>query len=121
MSEDRAPGRRPSVPDGAILAVFGAADEPVLSTAEVAEELPIGRRATLDRLTALAEDGRLERKSVGPRGLVWWLADDDTNDDGFAADPFLSAPTYASGRSGVSAAVDDALAEAIADETDADT
>lgn len=116
MSEDRAPGRPPSVPDDAILSVFEATEEPVLSTAEVSDELPIGRRATLERLKGLADAGRLEHKTVGPRGQVWWLADAST-DDGVAEDPFLRAPAYASGRSDVSASVDEELAEVVGEES----
>lgn len=66
-------GRKPKVTDEEMLAIFKETDERVLSTAEVSDELPITRRATLDRLTSLAEDGRVESKSIGQRNRVWWV------------------------------------------------
>ncbi len=122
MSGDRTSGGTPTVPDEEVLAVFDAVRDPVLTTAEVAAELPIGRRATLKRLKKLRDAGRLESKTVGPRGEVWWLAPAERPaDPELADDPFLTAPTYASGRSDVSANVDEALAEATSAEVDPDS
>lgn len=121
MSEERASGRTPTVADEEILAVFEATRDPVLTTVEVAADLPIGRRATLERLKQLRDGGRLESKTVGPRGQVWWLADTErTANPALVDDPFLTAPTYASGRSDVSGDVDDALADAIEAEVDSE-
>lgn len=58
--------------DDEILAAFREASDPVLTTAEVSDQIGIGHRGTLVRLESLAEDGELKRKSVGP-GFVWWL------------------------------------------------
>ncbi|WP_122090353.1 hypothetical protein [Halalkalicoccus subterraneus] len=77
MSEHSTPGRKPRVTDGEVLAVFRQTDDPVLSTADVADELPIKRRATLTRLQRLAESGALDRKATGGRNTVWWLTDDE--------------------------------------------
>jgi predicted ArsR family transcriptional regulator len=54
--------------------VFRESQDPVLIASEVAAELPIGRRGVYKRLEQLAEDGKLERKKIGGRGTVWWLA-----------------------------------------------
>lgn len=55
-----------------ILLVFDRlADEEPLTTAEVAEELPIGRRALHDRLEKMCRDGDLGKKDFGNR-VVWW-------------------------------------------------
>lgn len=95
MSQENPPGRKPRVADAELLAVFREADDPVLTTSEVATALPIGKRATLDRLKALHEAGAIERKAVGPRGQVWWLADGETApDDVSEEDPLFSAPTF---------------------------
>lgn len=59
--------------DGIIEALRGSAD-PVQTTAEVAAELPIGKRATLNRLEDLRERGPVASKDVGV-GRVWWLED----------------------------------------------
>jgi hypothetical protein len=65
----RAPAQKAR--DENILGVFEATDDPVLTTAEVAAELPIGKRATLNRLEDLVERGEIESKDVGV-GRVWW-------------------------------------------------
>ena len=70
-------GRKPRVTDEDILALFASTDDPVLSTAEVAEALPIGRRAALDRLHALDDRGELDHKNIGGRNIVWWLTEED--------------------------------------------
>lgn len=77
MSEQSKPGRKPRVTDEEVLAVLRENDDPVLSTAEVADELPIKRRATLTRLQRLAENGVLARKQTGGRNTVWWLTDSE--------------------------------------------
>ncbi|RLM63750.1 hypothetical protein [Halorubrum sp. Atlit-26R] len=78
MSDDSTPGRKPRVTDDEILDVLRASDDPVLSTAEVTEQLPIKRSATYKRLNALREDGRLIGKEIGGRNTVWWVSDDTT-------------------------------------------
>lgn len=66
------PGRKPTVSDEEILAVFVAADDPVLMADEVAESLPIGRRAVYNRLQTLEEEGVIRSKKTGARSTVWW-------------------------------------------------
>jgi len=73
MTDDSKPGRKPRVTDEEILDVFRAADDPVLSTAEITDRLPIKRSATYKRLASLRNEGRLEGKDVGGRNSVWWL------------------------------------------------
>lgn len=51
---------------------------PVATVAEVAEFLPIGRRAVLKRLNELHEEGRVDRKDVGARSAVWWVEEPDS-------------------------------------------
>jgi len=64
-------GRKPRVTDAEILAVFRAANDPVLTVAEIAEQLPIGHRGTYERLTNLEADGMLASKEAG-QSAVWW-------------------------------------------------
>lgn len=66
-------GRKPRVTDEDLLDVFRSTSDPVLSTAEVADAVPIKRRGTLNRLQALEEDGELESKQIGGRNTVWWF------------------------------------------------
>jgi DNA-binding Lrp family transcriptional regulator len=66
-------GRKPRVSDEEILRVFRKADAPVLTASEVADELPISHSAVNPRLRDLADSGRLSRKNVGSRAVVWWV------------------------------------------------
>ena len=68
------PGRKPTVSDEEILAVFERAEDPVLMADEVAEYLPIGRRAVYNRLRSLEEQGFLNSKKTGARSTVWWYS-----------------------------------------------
>lgn len=70
------PGRKRRVSDDAILQVFVDADAPVLTAREVADQLPISRSGVHPRLRDLAESGRLSRKEVGGRAVVWWIEGD---------------------------------------------
>jgi DNA-binding Lrp family transcriptional regulator len=69
------PGPHPRVSDEEILAVLREADSPVLSTADLAESLPIARRTTLNRLKQLRERGVIDSYAVGGRNTVWWATD----------------------------------------------
>jgi len=102
-------GRNPRVTDTDLLDVFRSTTDPVLSTAEVADAVPIKRRGTLNRLRRLEEEGRLESKRIGGRNTVWWLADhagDAVEDRG--ATPPADRPPQDGAEDG------DAIAEAIA-------
>lgn len=68
-------GRPPRATDEDILEVFQQSEEPVLTTVEVAAELPIKRHAVYKRLDKLAEEGSIVKKPVGNSGTVWYLAD----------------------------------------------
>lgn len=65
-------GRPSRVDDDEIVAVLADAETPVLTTSDVAEQLPLSRRAVLDRLKDLHERGRVESMDVGPKAQVWW-------------------------------------------------
>jgi hypothetical protein len=75
MSEETKPGPTPRISDEEILAVFRDTEDPVLSTAEVTEQIPLKRRATYNRLRSLADGGRLKSKQIGGRNTVWWVAE----------------------------------------------
>jgi len=60
------------VKDSDIFSLFRDIDEPVLTTSEIANKLPIGQRATLNRLQKLESEGAMEKKKVGAKGAVWW-------------------------------------------------
>ena len=88
-STDKGPGRHPRVTDDELLRVLRRADTPVLTTKMAADELPITRRAVLDRLKSLESHGVVESMEVGPRGQVWWIADENGDES--------SEPDYLAG------------------------
>ena len=73
MGNDTTPGRKPRVTDDEILQLFRDTDDPVLSTAEVTEQVPIKRNGTYKRLSGLRDDGQLTGKNIGGRNTVWWI------------------------------------------------
>ncbi|QSX00732.1 winged helix-turn-helix domain-containing protein [Haloterrigena alkaliphila] len=90
-------GRNTRVPDEDILSVLRESDDPVLSTAEVADRLPIERRSTLNRLRALEEQEFVESKQIGGRNTIWWLSAPEREDAIPEDDPFFSGePIFAS-------------------------
>jgi len=66
------PGRKPTVEDDEILAVFRNSSDPVLTATEIFEQLPLGRRGVLKRLRNLEERDILRSKEVGSGSRVWW-------------------------------------------------
>ena len=107
-------GRKPRVTDEDLLDVFRSTPDPVLSTAEVADAVPIKRRGTLNRLQALEEDGELESKQIGGRNTVWWLVDERDVSDTDRRSPATEDPAPVDEERDTppeSDAVDDALAD----------
>jgi hypothetical protein len=76
MDEDASPaGRKPRVKDEDIIEVFWNAETPILSTSEIAEELPITKRGTFDRLSKLEEEEKISSKifpAGGAEVRLWW-------------------------------------------------
>ncbi len=105
-------GRKPRVSDEDLLDVFQSTFDPVLSTAEVADAVPIKRRGTLNRLQALEEDGEIESKRIGGRNTGWWLVDERDVSDTDRRSPATADPALADEERGTppaSDAVDNAL------------
>lgn len=55
-----------------ILKIFDATDEPFLTTAEVADELPVSKDAIYRRLEQMREKGLVGKKKTGARAVGWW-------------------------------------------------
>jgi predicted ArsR family transcriptional regulator len=73
MTGDSTPGPAPSVTDDEFIDLFEEAEDPVLSTAEVAEKVSLTRRTVLGRLDSLKAEGRLDGKQIGGRNKIWWI------------------------------------------------
>lgn len=55
-----------------ILKVFDTAEDPFLTTAEIAEELPVSSDAVYRRLEQMREKGTIDKKKTGARSAGWW-------------------------------------------------
>lgn len=63
-----------TVKPAAVLAALGEHPDPVATAKEVGEALGCTGEAARQKLTQLHDDGRVERKTVGARAVVWWPA-----------------------------------------------
>lgn len=76
MTGNSKPGPKPSVTDDELIAVFQETKDPVLSTAEVSEQVSLTRRSVYDRLASLKDEGKLDGKQIGGKNTVWWIPDE---------------------------------------------
>jgi len=67
-------GRSPVVTDEEILRALRDMADPVSTSSELADELPINRAGVYKRLTQLESDGHVDGKKIGP-GKAWWITD----------------------------------------------
>jgi predicted ArsR family transcriptional regulator len=61
----------------AVFDVLVNADDPVLTANEVAEAIGVTSETARRKLTELSEQGRVKRKDVGARAVVWWAPVDE--------------------------------------------
>ena len=50
--------------------------DPVSTTGDAAEVLDISSESARGKLTELHEQGRIERRKIGARAIIWWVQDD---------------------------------------------
>lgn len=67
-------GRKETVSDAEILQLFEDADEPILSTSDVADLIDFSNRGANTRLYRLHDQGHLGLKQAGKTN-VWWITD----------------------------------------------
>lgn len=76
VTSDMTPGRKPRVTDEELMETLegmtGTNANPVVTTEEVAEVLPLAHDSVYDRLSRFYDEGKVHKKKVGARGLVWW-------------------------------------------------
>lgn len=70
MSGGQSQDRKISEQD--ILKIFDEADAPVLTSSEIAEELPVSRQAVNYRLEQMLEKELVGKKKTGARSVAWW-------------------------------------------------
>lgn len=100
-----------SVSDEDILAAIDHAPGPVATAAELADVLPIGRRAIRERLLDLTDRGDVARKTVGARSVVWWRTTDEDDEE---------TPNFRSGFGAFAGSDFAEQVEAVGDELDRD-
>lgn len=72
MDKDHGSGRPRDTTTDDVLEAFNEVDAPVATGRELARLLGVSQQTVLRRLAELQEDGRVERKDVGARAVVWW-------------------------------------------------
>ena len=77
-----------TITDAAVIDAVRAIAPAPATASEVADKLGCTRKAAWEHLTALHDDGRIERKKVGGRAVVWWLTDEERARGG-PADPLF--------------------------------
>lgn len=79
-NEDSSAGRPRRVSDRELIRtvadILEKTSDPVATTAEIEERIPLSRRGLLTRLRDLEDEGVLGSKQVGARGRVWWVPDE---------------------------------------------
>lgn len=65
-----------------VLDVVRSTENPIVTTKDVASALDCTTEAARQKLTRLHEKGRVKRRTVGSRAVVWWLAADGDSDSG---------------------------------------
>ena len=102
-----------------VVSAIHTVDGPVVTTRDVADRLDCTTEAARQKLVQLTEQGRVDRRKVGGRAVVWWLTESgDATDEFDPDDPlFTDTATFSgAGPTDVSQNTDAYLAEAITGE-----
>jgi hypothetical protein len=78
-----------------VLAVMRDADAPVVTASDIAEDLGCTPEAVTTKLKQLRDQGRVTRRQVGARAVVWWLTEPPALESEGEHDPeapFFAAP-----------------------------
>jgi len=69
-------GRPPRLSNADVLKIVALHHEPVVSSADVCDQMDMTQRGANKRLQRLVDDGLLAQKEVGSSAMVFWLTDD---------------------------------------------
>lgn len=94
-----------------VLDALVATADPVATTSDVADRLDCTSEGARVKLVGLAEEGRVDRRTVGSSAVVWWPAD--------ATSRARRAPVDAAGATDDRTAVEERDAAAVLDTLDA--
>lgn len=106
-----------------VLAVMSEVDTPIVTARDVADALDCTPEGATKKLKQLQDQGRVERRKVGGRAVVWWLTDrertlDTTGNHDPNAPLFAGDPFDGEGKPIDVADTDELLGDAIADEVE---
>lgn len=65
------------VTDDEILRVMEQIPDPAVTTSEIAQLVPVNSNSVRYHLEKMVEESRVEKKTVGARAVVYWLAESD--------------------------------------------
>jgi Fe2+ or Zn2+ uptake regulation protein len=68
-------GPTPVVSDSTFLNIISSHEDRAVTTREVAKEVEITKAGVYSRLEQLKDEGKLTKKEVGSRAVVWWVSD----------------------------------------------
>ena len=72
MGDGSGSGRPRETTTDDVLKALCEVDAPVGTGTELAQRLNVSQQTVLRRLDELHKNGRVERKEVGARAVVWW-------------------------------------------------
>lgn len=70
------PGPKRAVADADILLRIALAEDPVLTTSEIASDLSIGSERVRQRLKPLVEEELVKKKEFGAHAVGYWITDE---------------------------------------------
>jgi len=76
MMNDQSGGGGSEVSDSEILRMFALSPDPVMSAAEISQDVSISNQAVNKRLNRMVDGGLLNSKKVGSAARVYWLTRD---------------------------------------------
>jgi len=81
-----------------VIAAIRTADGPFVTASDIAETLDCSTEAARQKLATLNGQGRVDRRKVGARAVVWWLTESNRSDTEIDPnDPlFNGGPIFAS-------------------------
>jgi DNA-binding MarR family transcriptional regulator len=86
------------VSDQDVLRALSAHPEPVATASDLADPLGVSAETVRRHLSSLSEAGRVERKAVGARAVVWWVVTrEETHgleESVRVTDPFFTAEPF---------------------------
>lgn len=56
-----------------VISIMEGSEPPFLTLVEIADQVEVTKKTVHERLKELENEGRVHRKKVGARAVIWWL------------------------------------------------